>query len=425
MDIGKTISESAVHRVIMALVFGAMYAMPWINRVHISTFLLILSGIIIVFSGKYTLDFNWYKRQVLFRLFFVYYFLLIIVFLFFPAEIYSKTGLEQKASLLFLPFLSRQILLIIGLRALVGNKFSAAFVCLVSAVFKFSTTKYIEVFFYHQYASPLKLNAIYFSLYIIISLGYIIQNNLNNTGTQRPKLMTFLGLFLLLNLFLLSSKIMIVTGLLLLLILIFLSWKNRVFKMGSLALIILFSLIIIFTNNPVKSRYENISYQNFLSSYQEKNFKDFPFDGLSLRLVLWRLGIEMIGEKGLYLFGAGGERYHESLNGKIIAYQLYSGDGTEKDRGYLNYNLHNQYIETYVQFGIAGAAILLSILTYTFWHAIARQSNILIYILMVFSLGFLTESFLETQSGIILFTILISGEWILLQKSNRKIIILT
>jgi O-antigen ligase len=96
--------------------------------------------------------------------------------------------------------------------------------------------------------------------------------------------------------------------------------------------------------------------------------------------------------------------YHAQplLNDKIAGHGLYTGTGRGTDTGYLNYNFHNQYIETAVRTGLPGLVILIGILAI---FAVQPRDRLFapkefIWIVAAF---FLTESALERQVGIVFF----------------------
>jgi O-antigen ligase len=423
MEVREKIPASAVTSLIKGLFFSAMFTLPWINLVHISTILFIAMGCVAVLFGKKTTEYSWYKKQLLFLFFAVYYSFEVITFCMHPHTISIHGDIERKASLIFIPVL---LLLVmeyeniwhIGIKGFIYGNTVAALYCFIVATFKYTTSKNISVYFYHHYANTIGLSAIYFSLDLIVVLGYIITLSFQKAYTPGLAIaLTSLGVFLFFNLLLLSSKTMIVTGVVLLAFLVYKSTKNIAGRVFTLATIAGLCLIFVITSNPVKERYANINLHNYASALDRNNFKDFPFDGLSLRLLLWHMGNELIAENKMWLFGAGGKQYHALLNDKITQYHLYTGNGTTMDTGYMDYDMHSQYMETYMQFGIIGIVLLLTIIVYLLFNGVYHQHIMLLFITLLFASAFLTESVLETQSGILLFTIIISGEWI---QSHKK-----
>src|SRR5579872_6887393 len=110
MEVRQKIPASAVTGLIKGLFFSAMFALPWINLVHISTILFIAMGCVAVLFGKKVTEYSWYKKQLLFFLFAVYYSFEVITFCTHPHAISIHSGIEQKASLIFIPLLLLMIM---------------------------------------------------------------------------------------------------------------------------------------------------------------------------------------------------------------------------------------------------------------------------------------------------------------------------
>jgi len=420
MEIRRKTEASALHRVIESIFFCTLFALPWINLIRVSTFLLLLTGCMVLFTGLLNTDYSVYRKQFVFGIWAVYFLLQVIAFFRYTGD-YNSLAIQQKASLIAMPLLlyvlisNYEHVWRYGIMGFLFGNVIAALVCFIVAIIQYIHTHNAGVFFYHQYSKAIGLSAIYFSFYLLIALGYIVSDKspFNRYWAR------ILGTFLYLNLLLLSSKISIIIGSLLLLILLFRSIKSVVPKVAVIVAGVCIFITLFITANPIKKRFTDVNINSYSSVLTMNNFTDYHFDGLSLRLVFWRLGYGLMKEKGLWLIGDGGQHYHQDFSEKIKAYHLYAGNGTPSDTGYLSYNMHNQYMETYLQFGIVGLLLLLSFLLYVLAQAIYYKRVILIYTIILFTLVFLTESVLETQSGILLFTIIISGEWILLQKKKH------
>ncbi len=423
MEVWREIRRGTLRGIVEKLFFCAMFALPWIYNIRAATFLFIATGGLLILSGDLRMDYSWYRKQALFLLFLAYYLFQVVALCFYPHDVFVHADLEKKASLIVIPLLLYVLLTTykdawkMGVAGFIyGNTF-AALCCFIMAIARFAGSKNADVFFYHQYAHVTGLNAIYFSFYLLVTLGYIV---INNTFILIRWLTNVVVVFLYLNLLLLSSKMMIVAGTLLLIASLLRSVKPRWQKMAILSGIACISVALASTGNPIRKRYADVNIHNYSLVFNTRDFTDYSFDGLSIRLALWRLGNELVNERHMWLFGAGGDRYQPSLNSKIKRYGLYSGDSARGDKGYQNYNMHNQYMESYLQFGIAGVVTLLSILTCVIYYATRSHNGMMIYTGILFSVAFLTESVLETQAGILLFTIIISGEWIQSQMNKQS-----
>jgi O-antigen ligase len=420
MEIWRKISGSALRGIVERLFFCALFALPWINKFRVSTFLFLIIGAGLIFTGNIFINFSWYKKQFLFWVFFSYYLIQVLALFIYPHDSYVHADIERKVSLIVIPFLLNVLIAkytniwrigIIGF--IYGNTF-AALCCLINAIINFFVSGNHAVFFYHQYASMTGLNAIYFSLYLLTALGYIVLNSGSFQGQTFIKLIIF---FLYFNILLLSSKIMIIAGTLLLIASVLRSIRKALQKVAILSVLLCMCLMLASTGNPIRKRYTDINTYSYSSVLSINNFTNYSFDGLSIRLLLWRLGNNLVNEKKMQLFGAGGERYHQSLNIKLKEYHVYSGKANSTDVGYQNYNMHDQYMESYLQFGLTGVTLIVAMLLSLIYYSIRIESPVLLYIAILFSTAFVTESVLETQSGILLFTIITSGEWI---QSQRK-----
>ena len=421
MEAKRITTDSVMQKVVSTLFFLALFALPFINFIPAFTPLFIAFSVAMLFLQNKSVENIWQPRYLLFVLMAVYYTFQIIVFLTYKNDPYAWGAIERKVSLAVVPLVlviahsKDKKLWSIGINGLLAGIVIASICCLVVAIVRFVYTHDKNVFFYHEYSKIIWLNAIYFSSYILVALGYI---TINQKSFNKKKLISWLGVFLYLNLLLLSSKILIATGTLLLAIAIYMKLISGVYKkilpIGILSVFLLLSI----SNNPIKKRYTDIHIHNYTQALHSSNFNNFPFDGLSIRLLMWRMGCELIGEQHLWLFGAGGEQYHILIQPKMDKYGLYGIFNSATESGYKNYNMHNQYIESIVQFGLFGGIILISIIAYLLTLGIYKQNYFLIFSGLLFTIAFITESLLETQSGLLLFIIIISGEWIQLQKKE-------
>jgi len=145
---------------------------------------------------------------------------------------------------------------------------------------------------------------------------------------------------------------------------------------------------------------------------------DSPLNGLNLRLIQWRFGVEILNENHAWLSGVGLAETREKLNQKYFQNGLYTGTEGTSDTGYLNYNFHNQYIETLVRTGIPGLVILLAMLVQLI---ILSKTNLFVnkWVIFICLAFFLTESALERQFGIVYFCLIFSSYFFDNPRSQR------
>ena len=297
-----------------------------------------------------------------------------------------------------------------GVKAFIIGNFAASLWCIATAVARYLHDASVQYFFYHQLSSAVRANAIYTSLYVVVSMLYLI--HFYTTGIWKmPRLFMFGSLFVfIISLMLLSSKMIIVTGSLIIFIFLFSLSNKQVKKFTLISFAALISLIML-THNPVKKRFQDWNFKKTSEVLKKNDFSNFSFDGLDIRILLARLAFELTEENKTWIQGNGGPAYHTSVNKKMLAYGMFAGDEITKDTGYLNYDMHNQYLENFIQYGLVGLAILILILVTSFFQALRSKGLMLMSLTMLFFFSFLSESVLETQSGILLFTLIVFYEW--------------
>ncbi|MHA7942480.1 O-antigen ligase family protein [Formosa sp. 3Alg 14/1] len=130
-------------------------------------------------------------------------------------------------------------------------------------------------------------------------------------------------------------------------------------------------------------------------TYNEAFYKD-DFGGASIRIMKWNSALRRIKNSPVFGYGVG--------DGKNELLEQY-----KRDKFYLGfynkYNAHNQYLDTVLCLGFIGLIILLLIIFYAYKYAVNSMS--LFLITNIFTVGFLTESILYRQWGIMAFSFLL------------------
>lgn len=251
---------------------------------------------------------------------------------------------------------------------------------------------------YHEFTKPYSIGAIYYSLFLSASILYLIFRNPEPFVAKYR--LAFITFFLVL-LFLCASKLFIAFAL----PIIF--WKLIIWlkKKNSFTSYVIATLVvagIFFASVPFIKRLKEIKETDLGLVSKNAYSYDTPFNGLNFRLLQWRLGIEILNEKDAWLSGVGIASEQNLLNDKYKQYGIYTGNPDLGDSGYLDYNFHNQYLETLVGTGIFGLIILF----FTIFYIFVRQWRKLffpfvVYLLLILFLIF--ESVLERQAGIVFF----------------------
>lgn len=291
-----------------------------------------------------------------------------------------------------------------SLKALVSAIIICGIIMIGESALVFFKTQDVSVFAYHKLCEPFSSGAIFFSFFIVISLlrmDVIIDSF--TTSFQKYAIV----IFLLLLLFLLASKMILLPGLFLLAI----KYRRNLFtflpknKLVVPILFILFLLLLV----PVLQRFKDILNPRIDIVMNDKFNYDSPLNGLNLRIIQARFGIEILNDNEAWLFGVGIDKAQELLNDKYVNYGLHTGYNDDFDKGYLDYNFHNQYIETAVRSGLLGLFSLLAMVFLLIIIIIKRQTFVLGWELILLLLFFITESVLERQIGIVYFCLIYSS----------------
>jgi len=107
-----------------------------------------------------------------------------------------------------------------------------------------------------------------------------------------------------------------------------------------------------------------------------------------------------VGIKRAGLFGTGTGGTHSALQNYYNQFDL--GDFNN------GYNAHNQYIETFLEIGVAGFLTLLASFLLPFLYALKIKNNLLLYLVLIVAGTGLTECVLERAFGIIFYMSFIS-----------------
>ena len=242
----------------------------------------------------------------------------------------------------------------------------------------------------HQALSAhVALNAIYLSLYLAISLIFLIYYFLQNKETFSKNLkaayLIITSLFLLILIFL-SSRTVILSSSLLIVAIFFQYYlkKESLLKVLFRFVIVggMLGIFAIAINPVLKWRVESL----FLSD----SFKE---EGVQMREKLWKSSCEVFKEHKL--FGVGSGDFKDEL---IKTYK--KNDYRVQYR--FEMNSHNQYMSLLVSNGLIGILLFLFYLFYPAINFIQHKRWHLLSIIMLFALCFITESYLYTNKGVVI-----------------------
>lgn len=284
----------------------------------------------------------------------------------------------------------------------------AALYCLGTALYHFSYTGNRELFFYHQLVSPLQHHAIYFSVYIFIALIFIVleKSSISFLTKNSWLTITWTG-FLIIFLFLLSSKLVLL-GFILFLFKMIIEVNKRKMKRFTLitSFVITVSVIVtvIIFDNPVKQRFADMKGNIEILSLEKYNAGMY-FNPWEFRLLVWRFTYEIIRDKNAFLIGVGPTNGQRELQYKFQAMGLYAGAEGSINHGYMDYNCHNQFLQSTLEMGIAGLLVLILWCLALLVKAFKKKERVLNWTILIIFAFFFTESVFERQYGMILSTL--------------------
>jgi len=250
-----------------------------------------------------------------------------------------------------------------------------------------------EVFFYHALVAPLDLNAIYVSVFVSLSLLFLLFK-------QKRSIWSLIALGILsVFLLLLASKIIIVATAILGFFGIISTFKRTTILKLLPFLLIAFGLLI-FTSNPVKSRFQReITASNISEVLEADQFnKVYDWTGTTIRLFQARIFSEMLDEDPIFWTGYGINNSKEKIIEKQKQYNLW--------QGYYTYNFHNQYIQAFAELGIFGLLCLFLLLGVILKRYLETKDILFLFLFFIMLVVFITESYLWRQRGLYHFLVL-------------------
>lgn len=260
----------------------------------------------------------------------------------------------------------------------------ASMLALAKVVF-FKINNLGNYFYYSKFSEFLDKHTTYFSLFVVISLLWILWLFLHKKGNKIILSMAFL---VLLGVFYLLSVRISIIALLVGTLVLFISQLTSTKKKALIAIFIPIIFISIYFTPHFQKRFDP-------STTETEQISDMEF-----RKLHWEAVLEAINQNNI-LVGTGTRGDKDFLYNRYKEYGLMSAYDEK-------YNAHNQYLETLLEFGLIGFIIFI-VLIYYIAHLFIKTKNFFAFsIFLVFLIYMLTESILQRHSGIVLFSFLIS-----------------
>jgi len=391
--------------------------LPWSYR--LSTYAIIVMSIAGLFSLPWKEKLQRLREHPQVYIFLFFYLLYVIGLFYAQNQASARSGLEQKLSLI-LPLLVATSVSFTekqqrtGAMAFVYSTVALTVACFTLSIIGWSQgdimnhnfdshtlARFADV---HSADNPIwmrlsyvafvnnMIDPTYLSMYLVLSIAILFYFPMENK--KRNTLRWIITGWFFIVVILLSSRIgILLLGLVAGLIILFKSESK------TKALVYLFAffavLIASIFLSPV-TRFRMI--EEPLSTPMTFPENPTQWNSTNLRLIEWSGGIEGIKHAGILGTGTGGT--HAALQNYYDQFDL--GDFNN------GYNAHNQYIETFLEIGIAGFLTLLAIFLFPLLYAWRIKNNLLLYLVLIVAGASLTECVLERAFGIIFYMSFIS-----------------
>ncbi len=253
-----------------------------------------------------------------------------------------------------------------------------------------------QYYFTYTHLAFFIMHPAYFSMYVGAAIFTGLHLIITNSSYLKQRWLQWAILaFLFVFLFLLQGRISILAFLIMLFVGVLIYFFSSGSYVKGLALVLapvgFIVAVLVFAPPSLTRRFTEFSSME----YNLQATSIYDFNGFTIRLAEWECALDAIAEKPIIGHGLGDA--HQRL------LQSYRENnfvvGMEK-----GFNCHNQYLETLLQSGIIGLALFVAMLI---WMVVIAYKNkdLLIFTLMGFvAVSLITESILERQWGIGLFT---------------------
>lgn len=280
------------------------------------------------------------------------------------------------------------------------------------AFYRYALEHDVSVFYYKEFSEKLTFNPVYLAIYVLVAFS-IYCYEINDRPIHRPWLQAlfFCGVFIML--ILLSSKNAIVLfGLISLHYLLTkvpaLSMKRKILIVISIMAV---SVFLVNSFSITRERIQDVFTSDFEGIFSDDyTLNASSYTGVTLRLSFWRIAFQHMHQDGILLFGVGTGDGTAYLNRAYEQHGLIAA-------GFLDYNLHNAFMEVLLEFGLAGLAYFVVLIVFLIRFAIRSNDRVLLITLLIFISFSLTEAVLNVNKGIAFFFFFFS----FLIASNREI----
>ena len=350
--------------------------------------LIALFGILNIVDGFVNKTFSFSHKKIIITGLLFFFIHLISVF-YSDNKAVAWFDIEIKLSLLVFPiiFLFKNSFIIERKRwvliSFVLGTIVSSIIMLLFAYYRFDGVN-SHVFYYAELSL---FHPSYMAMYFIFSILIIIRIMDKDLSKLNHRLIAYsIILFLLILISLLQSKAGILSIIAIsfyYIVFAFIRSKALMLRISFFVLAVSVSLIFVQKNNRL---------QTMANAVEKISDEGRTSGSTGIRFSMWKVTIQEIPK--YWIFGVG------SGDIKEVLFKRYEEEGlTEAIEG--NYNVHNQYLETFFGQGIIGISLLLLLLFFGIQEALKKKELILSGYIILITLSMGPESMLNSQMGVV------------------------
>lgn len=324
------------------------------------------------------------------------YFIYLISMIYTSNQELGWSDLETKLSILVCPLaflISRDFNPITIRRTLISFLLGCGLSFITCIIIAFFSDQPKEAAFFYSQLSYF-IHAGYYSMYLAFAIGIVL---MFISGRYYKNTLQLIG-WIALILFFLAAQVMlsaknglIASSIIFLLSAGYIILEKKKVLLG-LSIVLLDAMFLIALVKGPAMIGERFKTMEQVSNMEQIDKKTNESSGV--RLLIWEASLDVIKEN--YLTGVGAGDDDNALTEK---YQAKGMTGALEK----HLNAHNQYLQTFISVGIVGFSVLMIGLIVPLLYSYRSKKYLYTIFLIIIMIGFLTESVLETQGGVIFY----------------------
>jgi O-antigen ligase len=254
----------------------------------------------------------------------------------------------------------------------------------------------IDNFTYYQFASYVSLHPTYTALIVLCALIFLNYNQLIKSSI----LYVVFSLLFVSTLFLLQIRSAIFLLAILSLIKIALELKERNFR----KVVFVICILSVITFSVIKQK----RFATLFNSELNNKLGTDEDNGITQRIWLWQTSLNDVRNNPMFGFGLRSQRslFYKRAHKMLLAERLPYRERISK---LLNAkkNLHNQYLQWLYDFGFFGFLILVTFILALFLLGLKNKNFLFLTLITVFATMMITENLMDRQSGLYFYAVVL------------------